>query len=456
MVLDIALFRAAKGGDPDVVRESQRRRFASVEVVDEIIALDESWRAAEGDISAVRGQLNALQKEIGKRKKAKEEIDDLLVKKKEFEVQIAEITAKREETYGEIQKKLKTIGNLVHESVPVFEEEDNNQVVRTHGEVVKWTDEERKTKHPHDQLLWMIGGYDPDRGSNVGGARCYFLTGVAVQLNLAIVQYGLAFLGKRGYSPVQPPYFMRQEVMAETAQLEQFDEELYKVTGDSAGDKYLIATSEQPISAFHRGEWIEPKDLPYKYAGFSTNFRKEAGSGGRDVAGIFRVHQFEKVEQFCVTKPEDSWEEFDRMILAAEEFNQSLGLPYQVVAIVSGKLNNAAAKKLDLEAYLPSSDSFRELVSCSNCTDYQSRALNVRMNTGKSSKKGAKKEKAYVHMLNSTLVATTRTMCAILEHYQTPEGVTVPEVLRPYLGGLEFMPFVRGVKPPTAGAKGKK
>jgi len=237
-------------------------------------------------------------------------------------------------------------------------------------------------------------------------------------------------------------------VMAETAQLEQFDEELYKVVlGQYQEDMYLIATSEQPISAYHRKEWLAPEELPLRYAGVSTCFRKEAGSHGKDTWGIFRIHQFEKIEQFVVTGPDDSWDEHDRMISLCETFYQSLSLPYRIVAIVSGALNNAAAKKYDLEAWFPTLSVHRELVSASNCTDYQSRAMETRYGQ----KKMGQKEKAYVHMLNATLCATERTICCILENYQDEKGVRVPDVLRPYMGGLERMDFVKDAPPqPTA------
>jgi seryl-tRNA synthetase len=233
---------------------------------------------------------------------------------------------------------------------------------------------------------------------------------------------------------------MKQSVMAETAQLSDFDEQLYKVPSDSKDDEdgYLIATSEQPISAFHRGEWIQPEELPIKYVGYSTCFRKEAGSSGRNVWGIFRVHQFEKIEQFCITDPEKSWEMHEEMLRLSEEFYQSLNIPYRVISIVSGALNNAAAKKYDLEAWFPGLQEFRELVSCSNCLDYQSRAMETRFGF----KKMGDREKKYVHMLNSTLTATERTICCILENYQTKDGVVVPEVLRPFMMGMEFLPFI--------------
>lgn len=237
--------------------------------------------------------------------------------------------------------------------------------------------------------------------------------------------------------------------MKEVAQLSQFDEELYKVLGKASenaedstiDEKYLIATSEQPIAAFHRNEWLKPSLLPIRYAGISTCFRQEVGSHGRDTRGIFRVHQFEKIEQFCITDPEKSWEEFDFMISNAEEFYKLLKIPYQIVNIVSGALNDAAAKKLDLEAWFPGSNAFRELVSCSNCTDYQSRRLQVRFGETKKMNESA----VYCHMLNATMCAVTRVICCILENYQEEDGVVVPDVLRPWMPKKysEKIPFVR-------------
>lgn len=213
---------------------------------------------------------------------------------------------------------------------------------------------------------------------------------------------------------------------------------------DEEGEKYLIATSEQPIAAMHVGEWIDAKQLPMKYAGYSTCFRKEAGAHGRDTWGIFRVHQFEKIEQFVITAPEKSWEMHEIMLGIAEEFHQSLGFPYQVVNIVSGELNAAAAKKYDVECYFPGMGDYRELVSCSNCTDFQARRMEVRYGQ----KKSGDNTKTYVHMLNSTLCATGRAICCLLENGQTAEGIVIPEVLRPFLAPFVDDPaFIKFVNP---------
>jgi len=340
-----------------------------------------------------------------------------------------------------MRAKASTVGNLVAKDVPVSLTEDDNKVLRTwHPDGPNAVVEKKTSILAHHEVLLRLDAMDLERGSKVSGHRGYFLTNDGISLNQALISYGLEFLRKKQYKTLQPPFLMNKELMAKTAQLDQFDEELYKVIA-SEDEKYLIATSEQPISAFHSGEWFDdPKtQLPLRYAGFSTCFRKEAGSAGRDMWGIFRVHQFEKVEQFCITEPEKSWEMFDSMIVNSEEFYQSLGIPYRVVSIVSGALNLAAAKKNDLEAWFPFQGEYKELVSVSNCTDYQSRRLEIRSGLAHKDQK----RKVYVHMLNGTLCATTRALCCIAENYQTPEGLNVPKVLQPYLGGREFLPFAK-------------
>lgn len=412
-------------------------------------------------------QINAVQKEITKKLKAKENASDLLAEKASLEKAKMELVASESSKEKTMKSKAITIGNIVHKSVPVSMNEDNNELITTwapEGSVsvtIKSGEEsveksinittEKKDCLSHHEVLTRIDGYDPERGVKVVGHRGYFLRQYGVFFNQALINYGLNFLADRGYIPLQTPQLMNKDVMAKTAQLEQFDEELYKVI-DGNDEKYLIATSEQPISAFHSDEWFDnPSDLPVKYAGFSSCYRREAGSHGKDAWGIFRVHTFEKIEQFVLTAPDASWEMFDSMIGASEDFYKSLKLPYRIVAIVSGALNNAAAKKYDLEAWFPFQGEYKELVSCSNCTDYQSRRLEIRYGI----KKLGEREKKYVHCLNSTLCATERALCCILENYQTPDGVIVPEVLRPYMGGKEFLPFTKELPKNSTSTKRK-
>ena len=434
MVLDINLFR----NQPELVKESQRKRGASVEVVDEIIALDKEWREQMFQLDNLKKDLKKNGAELGKMHKEKKtdapEFAAATQKKKEIEEQIAALTTRVDELKAKVAEKVKSVGNLVHESVQVGLDEKDNRVEATYGECVA------KPLH-HHELIHMINGADTERAVKVAGHRGYFLIGWGFKLNQALINYATTFMESRGFTPMQTPFFMRREMMERTAQLSQFDEELYHVDENKEMEKkdkkYLIATSEQPLTAYYANEWLLPKAMPIRIMGFSTNFRKEAGAHGKDTWGIFRVHQFEKIEQFCITKPDESWAMHEAMIKNARDFFESLGIPYRVVNIVSGALNNAAAKKYDLEGYFPGFDEYRELVSCSNCLDYQSRELEVRLQTGD------KKEKVYVHMLNSTLCATERALCCILENYQTDKGIVVPEVLRPYVGGVDFIPFVK-------------
>jgi seryl-tRNA synthetase len=320
-----------------------------VDLVDEIIALDNKWRSLTGEIDNLKKRRNAVQKEVGLKKKAGEPCDEMVADIKNLGDEIEQKEKEQDETKSLVDSMLSKIGNIVDDSVHISNNEDENVVLRRWG-----TPRDPTGLLNHHDLLWRIGGYEPERGVAVAGHRGYFLRDAGVLLNQAFINYGIAFLRAKGYSILQPPFFMKKSMMAGVAQLEQFDEELYKVTGDGE-DKYLIATSEQPICGFHAGEWLSEKELPLRYSGISSCFRKEAGAHGKDTWGIFRVHQFEKVEQFviCEGDLEKSNALQEEMIRTAEEFWQSLGFPYQVINIVSGALNNAAIRKYDLEAWFP-------------------------------------------------------------------------------------------------------
>ncbi|XP_054567769.1 serine--tRNA ligase, cytoplasmic isoform X2 [Eptesicus fuscus] len=419
MVLDLDLFREDKGGDPDRIRETQKNRFKDPGLVDRLVKADGEWRKCRFRADNLNKLKNLCSKTIGEKMKKKEPVGN-------------------DES---IPENLLNLDDLTSDTLA----DADNKVERI------WGDCNVRKKYSHVDLVVMVDGFEGEKGVVVAGNRGYFLKGPLVFLEQALIQYALRTLGSRGYIPIYTPFFMRKEVMQEVAQLSQFDEELYKVIGkgseksddNSYDEKYLIATSEQPIAALHRDEWLRPEDLPIKYAGLSTCFRQEVGSHGRDTRGIFRVHQFEKIEQFVYASPHDnkSWEMFEEMITTAEEFYQTLGIPYHIVNIVSGSLNHAASKKLDLEAWFPGSGAFRELVSCSNCTDYQARRLRIRY--GQTKKMMDKVE--FVHMLNATMCATTRTICAILENYQTEKGILVPEKLKEFMppGLQELIPFVK-------------
>ncbi|XP_019944952.1 serine--tRNA ligase, cytoplasmic [Paralichthys olivaceus] len=472
MVLDLDLFRTDKGGDPEAVREIQRKRFKDVTLVDKLVAVDSEWRKCRFTADNLNKAKNLCSKSIGEKMKKKEPVGEdeavpeeaqnlesltaetlsaltvTQIKKVRLLVDEAmeKTDSERIRLEGERFDYQREIGNVLHPSVPISNDEDeDNRVERT------WGDCTVQKKYSHVDLVVMIDGFEGERGAVVAGSRGYFLKGPLVFLEQALINYALRILYSKNYTMLYTPFFMRKEVMQEVAQLSQFDDELYKVIGkgseksddNSIDEKYLIATSEQPIAAFLRDEWLKPEDLPIRYAGFSTCFRQEVGSHGRDTRGIFRVHQFEKIEQFVYASPHDgkSWEMFDEMIGTAEEFYQTLGIPYRIVNIVSGALNHAASKKLDLEAWFPGSGAYRELVSCSNCTDYQARRLRIRY--GQTKKMMDKAD--FVHMLNATMCATTRVMCAILENYQTDEGIIIPEKLRDFMppGLTEIIKFVK-------------
>ncbi|KAM3164485.1 Seryl-tRNA synthetase [Lachancea thermotolerans] len=446
-MLDITQFIEEKGGNPELIRQSQKARHASVEIVDEIIADYKEWVKTRFQLDELNKQQNKVQKEIGLKFKNKEDPKELLAEKDRIAAEKKKLSELEQKQDNDLKQKVFQVGNIVHPSVVVSNDEENNELVRS------WKPENlsevstnascsgKPASLSHHEVLLRLDGYDPERGVKISGHRGYFFRNYGVFLNQAMINYGLSFLASKGYIPLQAPVMMDKEAMSKTAQLSEFDEELYKVM-DGDDEKYLIATSEQPISAYHSGEWFEKpqEQLPVRYAGYSSCFRREAGAHGKDAWGVFRVHAFEKIEQFVLTEPEKSWEEFDRMIATSEEFYQSLNLPYRVVGIVSGELNNAAAKKYDLEAWFPYQQEYKELVSCSNCTDYQSRNLEIRCGI----KKMGDREKKYVHCLNSTLCATQRALCCVLENYQTEEGLVVPEVLRKYIPGEpEFIPFTK-------------
>jgi seryl-tRNA synthetase len=480
MPIDINNLRDYKGGDPENWKKYMEQRFKDPSIVDQVLELDKEWRELRASVDDLRKDLNTLQKDvIAPKKKAKEDCDAEVAQQKEMQAQIKDKEAQLPGIAENRDAFLNRIGNLVDPEVPISKDEDaDNLVVALSPIPPELASNPNLLPCPvgtlsytlplakpltHDELLWRIGGYEPQRGSQVAGHRAYFLTNAGVLLNQAIINYSISFLGARGYNILQPPYFMNKSVMASIAQLEDFDEQLYKVSGktDDASDdndKYLIATSEQPICAYHKGDWLDPKDLPLRYAGISTCFRKEAGSSGKDIRGIFRVHQFDKVEQFCLTTDdlEVSQKEQKNMLQAAKDFYESLGIGYRVVCLVSSELNDAAVKKYDLEGWFPGQNTYRELVSCSNCTDYQARGVEVRCGTKAKSKGDLTARASYCHMLNATLCATGRGICCILETHQREDGVVVPEVLRPYMGGRDFLPFVRGPPEATKGEKGGK
>ena len=453
--------------DPQKFRDNQKNRFSDPNIVDNVLKLDAMWLKEDLMVNKLNQFKNIITKHIVKVKNnpannllCEEEnesfdkifecvlagkisdVENILNKFSENEsvllskytsTKIAEINSSvtNKNRDAEIHK----LGNVLHKDVPIYADENNNTIVHE-----KKPTNLDKLKYNHVDLCNKLDFIDTARGVNLVGNRGYFLKGLAVKLNMALMMYASDFLEKKGYQQMYVPHLMNSNVMEKLCQLQDFDDTLYKVqVNATVGEhqennttKYLIATSEQPLTGYYMDYKFKSGELPIRFCGISTCYRKETGSHGKDTLGIFRVHQFEKIEQLCITEENESEKMFHEMIGNSKEFYDSLGLSYRVISIVSGALNNAAAIKYDLEGYFAGSGTYRELVSCSNCTYYFSRRLNIKDKHGK-----------HVHILNSTLCANTRTLCCILEQYQTDKGVNIPEVLKPYMHNTElsFIPF---------------
>lgn len=437
-MLDIKLFRE----NIELIKESERKRFRDTENVDKVLEYDVKWRDVLQEINNLRRRRNELTKEIGmkfkdqkkiKDKAAIEKIKSEIEKLKQESKEVGNLISENEPLVDQYLQKRDEyrykVGNILDPKVPIAEDEENSEILRKFGTIKKYP---YKPKN-HVDLVETTGCVNLKKASEIAGHRFYYLENELVKLNLALLNFAIDILTENDYTPVWTPFLIKHEVMKEAAELADFAEQLYKIEGE---DLYLIATSEQTLAALHRNEVINEKDLPLKYAGVSSCFRKEAGSHGRDTLGIFRVHQFEKIEQYIFCKPEDSEKMHQNMIETSERIFQKLGIPYRVVNIASGELNDNAAIKYDLEGWFPGSDTYRELVSCSNCTDYQARKLNARFGT-----LGDPDSYQVVYTLNSTAIATERTICCLLENYQNEDGsVTIPEVLVPYMGGTKVIP----------------
>ncbi|WP_290899255.1 serine--tRNA ligase [Ferroglobus sp.] len=430
--------------NPEVLVESQRRRGEDVEIVYKAIELDKIWRKKLYELDQLRRERNELSRRL------KSERNEELIKKAK---EISEKVKRGEEELKKLEDELKgillSIPNIVHESVPIGEDENDNVPIRFWGkpkvykehleQFLRQTNGEveyeviDKPVVGHADAVEIFGWADLERAAKVAGSRFYYLLEDLVWLDFALTMYALEFLSKQGFRIVNPPYMMRHEAYAGVTAFSDFEEVLYKLEGE---DLYLIATSEHPLAAMHMNETLGEDELPLLYAGVSPCFRKEAGAHGKDTKGIFRVHQFNKVEQFVFCLPEESWEWHEKLIENAEKLWQGLGIPYRIVNICTGDLGIVAAKKYDLEAWMPAQGKYREMVSCSNCTDWQSYRLNIRY-----AEKRGMPSKGFVHTLNSTAIATTRAITAIIENYQLEDGrVEIPKVLRKYLEPIESAP----------------
>ncbi|MGR3936567.1 serine--tRNA ligase [Streptomyces sp. BRA346] len=420
-MIDLRLLRE----DPDRVRASQRARGEDVGIVDALLAADERRRS-----SSVRfDELRSEQKSLGKLvpKASGDEKAELLKKAGELSAAVKAADAEQDAAAEETQTLLRQLGNLVHPDVPVGGEDDFT-VLETVGTPRDFAAEGIDPKD-HLELGELLGAIDTERGAKVSGSRFYYLTGVGALLELALVNAAMAQATAAGFTPVLTPALVKPKAMEGTGFLGQAAEDVYHLDKD---DLYLVGTSEVPLAAYHMDEILDAEQLPRRYAGFSSCFRREAGSYGKDTRGIFRVHQFDKVEMFVYTTPEDAEAEHQRLLEWEKQWLTSLELPFRVVDLASGDLGSSATRKFDCEAWIPTQSKYRELTSTSNTTEFQSRRLSIRMREGKKVRPLA--------TLNGTLCAVTRTIVAILENHQQADGsVRVPEVLRPFLGGREVL-----------------
>ncbi|MGY5859179.1 MAG: serine--tRNA ligase [Candidatus Thorarchaeota archaeon] len=408
----------------DLIRKNLewRKDEAKLKEFDHLLELDERVRALMKEIQDLRTQRNSLSREVGKLKKAGSDASKVMKQAEEVNKKIAEVETETGNLEVELKRIQMSIPNILHETVPYGADDEDNEVVKEWGGKPEFKFEVQS----HVDLLDSLDIGDIPSAAKIAGSRFYYLKNELVMLDIAMQQMALEMLIKKGYTPLYPPFMMRRAPYEGVTDLADFEDVMYKIEGE---DLYLIATSEHPMVAMHMDNVFEPTDLPIKFAGVSTCFRKEAGSHGKDTKGIFRVHQFNKVEQFVFSLPEESWNIHEELIKNEEEYIQALKLPYRVVNVCTGDIGIVAAKKYDLELWMPGQQKYREGGSCSNCTAYQATRLNIKYRL----KKGGT-EKGYLHTLNSTIVANPRTIVAILEVYQQDDGsVKLPQALHKYL-----------------------
>lgn len=392
----------------------------------DLVNLDKRRRELIMQLQELKHQKNILANSIARKKKESDtttSANDEISKMKDISNRITELELEQDQVLKKYRYLMMCIPNLLHESVPVGSTEKENVVIKERGNK---TAKLAIAPKDHIDIATSFDLIDLERAAKISGARFYFLKNDLVKMNLALIQFGLDYLSNSGYTLVQPPYMIRKDAMEGAVILGDFEQVIYKVEGE---DLYMIGTSEHAMVSMHMDEILDSPRLPLRYACVSPCFRKEAGAHGRDMKGIFRVHQFEKVEQVVFSRPEDSWKEHERMLELTERIYENLGLPFRTVLLCSGDLGKISAKTYDIEAWFPGQSNYREIVSCSNCIDYQARRLRIRY------RDNVNDETKLVHTLNSTLIATERTMVSIIENYQTDNGtVQIPDVLQKYMG----------------------
>jgi seryl-tRNA synthetase len=416
MMIDIKFLRE----NPDAVRASQKGRGENVDLVDQIIAIDEIKRAAIAEFEALRQEQNTLSKSVGAAKG--DEKTALLANAKELADKVKAADSKRAEVEEQTKQLVLQLSNLLDTDAPIGGEEDFVTIEHV-GTPRDFTKDGFEPKD-HVELGKLLGAIDTERGAKVAGSRSYYLTGAGAMLEFALVNYAIQSALKNGFTPVIPPVLVNPSAMEGTGFLGQAAENVYRIERD---DVYLVGTSEVPLAAMHMDEILPADKLPMRYAGYSSCFRREAGTYGKDTRGIIRVHQFDKVEMFSFCKPEDAKEEHKRLLQWEKDFLNAMDIPYRVIDVASGDLGSSATRKFDIEAWIPTQGAYREVTSTSNCTEFQARRLNIRY-------KDADGTKA-IATLNGTLVAIPRMIVAILENHQNSDGtVNVPAALQPFLG----------------------
>lgn len=413
-MISIKLFRES----PQALRDALQKRNADAAVVEKLVSLDADWRMLKAKADTLKAERNKHSLEISEGKKQKKDVSGIIAKMQEVSAKIKSLDEQVAFLDEQMNAILLTLPNIPHESVPMGEDDGANAEIKKHGKVPK-------IKEPlaHYEIAQKLGVIDFERGAKVAGHRFVFLMGIAAKMERALVSFMVDEHVKKGYTELFPPLLVNAKTMTGTGQLPKFAEELYKCKDD---DLYLIPTSEVPVTNYFAGEILAKEQLPAKFCAYTPCFRREAGAYQKDIKGIMRQHQFNKVELVKFCEPENSYEELEGMAADAENILEKLDLPYRRVLLCTGDMGFAAAKTYDLEVWLPSQAKYREISSCSNCTDFQARRANMRY------WKGGKPE--FLHTLNGSGLAIGRTMIAILENYQDEEGVDIPKALQKYLG----------------------
>jgi len=419
-MLEMKVFRE----NPDVIFEDLKRRNASDKIAKDVVELDKKWRKFIEEGNTLRALRNSISKEIGELKKNGKNTDSVLKKMSGIKDKIIQNEKNTKDMLKKRDRARMRVPNILEKEVPFGNSEDGNKEISLHGPKPK-----KSESTPHQEIIENINGADLKRASKIAGRRFYFLTGDLARLEMALINYAIDVLYQKKYTLAIPPFFMNKDAYEGVVDLNDFEDVMYKIEDQ---DFYLIATSEHPLTARFKDEILEIKNEPLRYAGVSTNFRKEVGAHGLSDRGIWRVHQFAKVEQIIICKPDDSKEMHNELLNNAIEIFEGLEIPFRVVDICTGDIGTVAARKFDLEAWMPASQQWKEIVSASNCTSYQSVRLNMRYRTPEGT--------TYPHTLNATAIATTRALAAILENNQQEDGsIVIPKILRKWMANQDII-----------------